>query len=441
MLGRSVIANALGQLSVLLIGMVSTIALARWLGPADRGILALMAYTWDVTIAVAAAGFTYAVAYFASRRDADRGAILGNSLLMGAVLAIVFIPFFALYGPQIADHLTHGRGGDAWRLVGILVVVTFLDWSIHNQLLGKLQFGRLNALIALSGVVSLAAIVVFVGAAGWGVAGGLAATASASIVMIVGSLMALRGIRPRIDVQLLRALFAYGGRVAVGWIFQIINYRADVFILQAYVSLRSIGEYVIASLVAELALTGGSALATSVNALVANYEGEERQATTISASLRHGLILTAVVIVGLAFFGGVAIKVAFGSSYNGAIEPMYILLPGMLFLGMGSVVTGNLRGIARPGVSSIIAGATMTITIALDFLFIPKWGINGAAFASTIAYTFHGITCVLVLSRVTDIPLRDLVVPTASDWRAYHRALSAVLGAANRARVRMLSRG
>jgi O-antigen/teichoic acid export membrane protein len=440
-LGRSVIANALGQLSVLVIGMVSTIALARWLGPADRGILALMAYTWDVIIAVAAAGFTYAVAYFASRRDADRGAILGNSLLVGGVLAVVFIPFFAIYGPTVADHLTHGRGGDAWRLVGIVVVVTFLDWCIHNQLLGKLQFGRLNALIALSGIASLVAIVLFVGLAGWGVAGGLAATVAASVVMIVGSLLALRGLRPSVDLQLLRAQFAYGGRVAVGWIFQIINYRADVFILQAYVSLRAIGEYVIASLVAELSLTGGSALATSVNALVANYEGEDRQTTTISASLRHGLILTAVVIVGLAIFGGLAIKIAFGSSYAGAIEPMYILLPGMLFLGMGSVVTGNLRGIARPGVSSIIAGVTMAITIGLDVLLIPKWGINGAALASTIAYTFHGTTCVLVLSRITGIPLRNLIVPTASDWRAYQRALSAMLGAANRARVRVLGRG
>lgn len=441
MLGRSVIANALGQLSVLVIGMVSTIALARWLGPADRGILALMAYTCDVTVALAAAGFTYAVAYFASRRDADRGALLGNSLLIGALLAVVFIPFFAIYGPEIADHLTHGRASGAWQLVGLVVVVTFLDWCIHNQLLGKLQFGRLNALIAFSRIVSLGAIIVCVGAAGWGVTGGLAANVSASVVMIVGSLMALRGIRPTIDFQLMRALFAYGGRVAVGWIFQIINYRADVFILQAYVPLRSIGEYVVASLVAELALTGGSALSTSVNALVANYEGEERQTTTIAASLRHGIILTGVVIVGLAVFGGVAIELAFGSSYDGAVEPMYILLPGMLFLGMGSVVTGNLRGIARPGVSSIIAGATMVITIALDFLFIPKWGINGAALASTIAYTFHGTTCVLVLGRVTGIPLRDMIVPTAADGRAYLRALSALVGAAKRARVRVLSRG
>jgi O-antigen/teichoic acid export membrane protein len=177
-----------------------------------------------------------------------------------------------------------------------------------------------------------------------------------------------------------------------------------------------------------------------VNALVANYEGEDRQTTTIAASLRHGLILTGVVIVGLALFGGFAIRLAFGSAFDGAVEPMYILLPGMLFVGMGAVVTGNLRGIARPGISSIIAGATMLITISLDFLLIPHYGINGAAAASTIAYTFYGIASILVLSRVTGIPLRQMIVPTASDGRAYLRALSMMLGAANRARLR-LSRG
>ena len=50
----------------------------------------------------------------------------------------------------------------AWSLVGILVVVMFLDWCIHNQLIGKLQFGRLNILLVAAQLTSLCAIVVFV---------------------------------------------------------------------------------------------------------------------------------------------------------------------------------------------------------------------------------------------------------------------------------------
>ncbi len=396
----------------------------------------MIAYATEVTVAIAAAGFTYAVAYYASKRDAPRGAILGDSLLVAAVLAAVFVPFFGLAGPWLADLLSKGRSGDVWRLVGIVVVATFLDWCIHNQLLGKLQFGRLNALIALSRVASLAAIVVLVGVAGWGVAGGLLASIVASCVMIVGSLLAIRDVRPSVDWRLMRALFAYGSRVAVGWIFQLVNYRADVFVLQAFVPLKDVGEYVVAALVAELALTGGGALSTSVNALVANYEGEDRQELTVASSMRHAFILTAVVVIGLATFGRFAITLAFGSAFEGAIAPMYILLPGMVFLGSASVVTGNLRGLGKPGRSSILAGATVAITLVLDFALIPVWGVNGAALASTIAYAAYGTASVLTLSRITGIPARNLVVPTSADLKAYVRAMRTILGFAGRARLR-----
>ena len=70
-LGRSVLANVAGQASVLLIGFASAVALARWLGPGDRGLLAIMAYSNELTVAVSAVGFTYAVAYFVSRHGAN----------------------------------------------------------------------------------------------------------------------------------------------------------------------------------------------------------------------------------------------------------------------------------------------------------------------------------------------------------------------------------
>lgn len=444
LLARSVILNVAGQMSVLLVGLGSTVALARWLGPRDRGLLALMAYTNVLTVAVAAAGFTYAVAYYASLRDAPRGAILGNSLAAGACLAVVFVPVFALFGGRIADVLSRGRGGTVWRLVGVVVVVTFLDWCIHNQLLGKLQFGWLNALLAGSRVVALAAIVVFIRFAGWGVVGGLLSMIAASVVMIVGSLFALRGIRPSLDLQLMRRMFSYGGRVSIGWIFQLANYRADVFVLQAFVPLAAVGEYVVAVLVAELALTFGGALSTSVNTLVARYEGEARQTETIGTSMRHGVILTGVVIVGLAVFGSFVIEIAFGSAFRPAVTPMYILLPGMMFLGTGVVVTGNLRGAGRPGMSSVIAGVTVAVTLALDLALIPRYGVNGAAVASTVAYTVYGAAGVVVLARVTGIPVRQLAVPTLADFTAYRRAAGTVVSAVRPAAARvgaMLKRG
>lgn len=416
-------------------GFVSTVALARWLGPSGRGLLALMTYATELVVAGAAFGFTYAVVYFVSRRDPPRGAILGNSLLLSGVLAVVFIPGFALLSGPIAHLLSHGRGAGDWWLVGPVVVITFLDWCIHNQLLGKLLFGRLNVLLVVSRLATVAGIVLFVGVAGWGVDGGLLSSMAASIVIIAGTLYAIRDVRPTVDLKLMREMFVYGARVSVGWIFQLANYRADVFVLQAYVPLAAVGEYVVAVLVAELALTFGGALGTSVTTLVARYEGEEAQPRTIADSMRHGVILTGAVIVVLAVVGKFLIELAFGHAYLPAVTPMYILLPGMMFVGLGGVVTANLRGIGRPGRSSIIAGVTVVITLALDFILIPRYGVNGAAAASDVAYAVFGCLGVAMLSRLTGISVRALTVPTSGDMQAYWRATKIVVGAVARPRV------
>src|SRR5437764_6040617 len=134
MLGRSVAMNFLGQVGTLVVGFGASAALARWLGPSDRGLLAIAVEVGGIAVALASGGVTFAVVYFASRPGADRGAVLGNTLLGGAGLAVIFVPLFWVARGPIADVFSHGVGKTAWILTGILVPALFLDWAVHNQL-------------------------------------------------------------------------------------------------------------------------------------------------------------------------------------------------------------------------------------------------------------------------------------------------------------------
>jgi Na+-driven multidrug efflux pump len=98
---------------------------------------------------------------------------------------------------------------------------------------------------------------------------------------------------------------------------------------------------------------------------------------------------------------------------------MLILLPGMLFLGAGVVVTGNLRGRGRPGLSSTLAGLTAIVTLILDLALIPPFGITGAAIASVIAYAFYGTASLMTLARLGGIPIRTLTLPTRAEFSMY----------------------
>ena len=434
MLARSVTVNIAGTAVSLVVAFVASILLARWLGPSGRGLLAIMVQSANVVFALSALGVPVAVTYYASRPDVSSQRLLGNSLLSAAVLAIVFVPLFWLLRGPIGDLVARGHSGSAWVLAGALVPLTFLDWSTHNQLLGTLRFVRFNVLVVVSRLAYVAAICALVGAGGLGVTGGLAALGLASVVMVVGSLPPLlRGGPPVVDGGLFRALVRYGSRVQVGTILQLLNYRFDVFILQFFRPLREVGYYVAASVLAELVITLANAFQSSVLPLVSHYEGDEQQATTRASLCHHGILAFAATLANAAF-APLVIVYAYGASFHPSLVPMFILLPGMWFLGTGTVVAGDLRGRGRPGLSSAVAAASVVVTVALDFALIPTFGIAGAAVASVAAYVVYGVGSLVALERASAIPLRELVIPTRADFALYataaRRALARLRGPA-----------
>ena len=432
-LARFVALNVTGSAGSLLIGFVASIALARWLGPAGRGVLGLMLSVNSLAMAVASVGLPSSVVYFASHRDAQPSKILGGTLAYGTVMAAVFVPAGLLLAHPLADAFSHGSYRLGWMLTAALVPVVFLDWTTHGQLQGMMRFGRFNALVVTSRVVYALAIVLLLGVVGIGVAGGLIATAAASVVMIAGFLKSVLALgRPRFDRGVLRRMLHYGARVQVGTLFQITNARLDVIVLPLFRPLSQVGYYVVAESMAELVITLARAFQESMLPLASHYQGDERQASTSIDSVRHHGILAAIAMLANAILGPLVIMYAFGSKFDASIAPMLGLLPGIWFLGTGIVIQGDLGGRGRPGLASMLSGIAAGATIVLDFTLIPLMGVTGAVVASLIAYTTFGVGSLIALHRVSHIPLRELVVPTRRDLALYlqipGRAIAALRG-------------
>jgi O-antigen/teichoic acid export membrane protein len=424
---RSVFLNIVGTVTSLLIGFVASVLLARWLGPTDRGLLALMLTISGLGLTLAGVGLPLAVMYFASRK-ASPGALLGDSLAYALFLTILFVPSALLLHEQIGDVFSRGRGGMVWVLAAALVPLTFLDWTTHNQVLGRLRFGLFNVLVVLSKLVYLVTIVVLVGVFGGGVAGGLLAGVMGSLVMIGGSLPSILKLeRIRFDRGLFRDLIRYGRNVQIGTFFQTLNFRFDIIVLQFFRPLKEVGYYVIAQVIAELVITFASAFQSSVQPLVAHYQGDDRQRATTVSALRHHGILAFVATVGNVVAGPLIILFAYGPGFHAAIVPMLVLLPGMWFLGTGTVVAGDLRGRGRPGLASVLAGLAVLVTIALDFALIPPFGVLGAALASVVAYVVYGLVSLVAVSRESGVAVSELVIPTRADLALYPATVLSLL--------------
>jgi O-antigen/teichoic acid export membrane protein/O-antigen ligase len=427
LLARSVKLNVGGRVGTQALGFIGSILLARMLGPAGRGLVGVMVSVSTIGYALLAFGQPLSAIYYSSRRDSDQRAITGNALLQGAVMTVILVPIVALFPGGVADLFGHRHGGEAWILVALLVPIQFLNATITNQLLGTLRFGLYNGLNLLSQVIYVVCVYVMLGPLKLGILGALLATAIGSLANTFMCLpLILRGGRPRIRAELASQMARYGFRIQIGAIFQLVNYRFDVLIMQFYRPLRQVGFYVVAQTIAELVIVVAIAFQSSVLPLVSRPGGARERSITGAAERHYGIIGAAGILANL-FFGSAVILLLYGPGYRPALLPMIILLPGIWFLGMGIVVGSDLSGRGRPGLSSLLAGMAGIVTVALDFALIPRFGVYGGALASDAAYATFGVGSMIALSRVAKIRVRDLCVPRGEDLQIYARFVARLL--------------
>jgi O-antigen/teichoic acid export membrane protein len=433
MLARSLTLNMIGEVSGLLLGFVGSILLARLLGPSDRGLLAIELSVVNFGYALFSLGLPISVEYHAGRGERP-GALLGNTAAYGAVLALVLVPLSWFLREPLADVFARGAGGTTWVVVGALIPLTFMQWTTSNQLSGSLRFGLFNALLIVSRLLYaiLATVLLLVGV---GVSAGLIATGVAAGLMTVGAVRVIvKGDRLRVDPALFRRMASYGARLQVGSLFQILNFRLDVIILQFFRPLAEVGYYIVAQVVAELVTRLASGFQSSVLPLVSNADDDEGRDRTTVLALRHQSLLTILAIAIVAVLGPVLLVVGFGPQFHASLLPMFIILPGIWFLNAGTVVNASLGGRGRPGLTSMLSGVALAVTVLLDLLLIPPFGVTGAAIASLCAYTAYGIAALVVAGRITGIAPWRLVRPTLADLRVYSGAARMLLARARRIR-------
>jgi stage V sporulation protein B len=405
-----------GQFGALVIGFATSLATARILGPSDRGLLGVMLSAANVAIVVGALGVPIALGYYASHRPEILSELLGSAVVLSVVLGLIAVPI--TYG---AVHLVGWHARPSLWVVGVaLVPISFLEACLSNQLLGLFGFARYNLGVLLSRVAVLGGTIVLAGALGFGVFGALLATVIGEGFLIAACLSssALR-VTPSVSWPTIRLAIGYGSRVQVGSVFQLLNYRLDVLVLQFFRPLREVGYYVVAQAGAEVVLTLARAFQSTLMPIVAGRRTDQTQLTASTTALRHHSLLAAIAVAVCGVGAFPLVIYGYGRSFAPAITPLLILLPAMWLLGTGNVISSDLRGRSRPGLSSILTGSALMLTVLLDFVLIPPFGMIGAAVASVIAYCVYGGISLYAISHITDRPVMWLCVPRTSEFRAY----------------------
>jgi len=384
-----------------MIGLVSTMILARLLVPEDFGIVAMAMSVIGLLELMAEFGFESALI---QRQDATRAHYdtvwtirLGFGVLLSLLVAGLAIPASAFFEEP--------------KLITVMLTLAPLSFLTAVENIGvvnfrkEMQFDRefrfilFRRLVTFFVTVTLALIFRTYWALVLGILVG-------RIVSVILSYL-MHPFRPRFSLAERQGLYSFSGWIFVNSLISAFAARLSHFLIGRLHGASALGLYTVAFEVADLP---GTELSAPINrAAFPGYSRMRLQKGALETGFIDVLAMVAIIVipagVGIAIVADALVLTLFGAKWTGAIPIVQLLAISAM---LGACTSGNYYvylAQARTHIPPIIGVAHVGIfVLLLSTLFIDA-GVVGVAKAELGAAVCSGLVSVSMLTSVTEIRL------------------------------------
>jgi O-antigen/teichoic acid export membrane protein len=398
-------ANFLGlRLSQYAVIFVSSVIVARALGPADRGQYAL---------ALALASNIWIISHLtlegAAGRLFGRGEATFEQLtrfLSAAVLTIGLIATSVTLAIGLAnrDAILGGASSTTVLLASLTVPLLLVNQMASYMLLlaGRLRGYGWAALLAAA--TQLVAVLAVVAAGDVTPEKATATTLLGTAAMAVGVTAVLvrhagpRAIMPGASRWLARRMVATGATLHPLAMAFHLSARIDLLLVGSLASARAAGLYSISMTLAESAFLASNTLAQSgIHEQARGSEGEAAR-YTVSFSRDCGQIasVSALVAIVAAY---PFIRIVYGPEWTDAVAPFAILCVASVTTAVQSPIQFLVARIGRPSSLSVLAITTLVVNVGVTIPLIKAFDIVGASLGTLIAYSCFLVGSLYLLKR------------------------------------------
>jgi O-antigen/teichoic acid export membrane protein len=103
--------------------------------------------------------------------------------------------------------------------------------------------------------------------------------------------------------------------------------------------------------------------------------------------------------------------------FEQAITPAKILIPGIVMFGLYIVLSGVFLGRGKVNFYLLNTSIMALLNIFLNVILIPKFGIKGAAVASTTSLTISNLTGLIYFSKLFKVKIHQMIFPNNDDFK------------------------
>ncbi len=410
------------------IAFVSGAIVARALGPGGAGAFGLFVIATAFGQMVLGLGFGNAVVYYINRRELTVRDVVSAAYVVTAGAATVTAIAVVAIVPWAGDEVL-GAGVSAWLLVAAVPALVY-SAAMRIVLQAQSRFIEMGAATLSQPLLMLAAVVALYAlgdvtpprvAAIWivsNVASGVLAFTRIGVSNV--DLAAI--LRPR--WRTIERLARFGVQGESGNILQLMNYRLDQYIVRGFVGLAGVGIYAVGVSMTEAVWMIANAVAIVLVPRLTADEAEARWMAPVAT--RNTLVVAAGGAIALAVIAPFVLPAVFGHAFDGSVHALWLLLPGTVALTGSKVLTSYIFSRGRPLVNTGITIVSLVVTTIALFALVPRYGINGAAAASSLAYGAHFVAALFAYRRISGQPIMEALLPARDDLRLYTDALRSI---------------
>lgn len=401
-------------------GALSSIVLARTLGPIERGELATV-LLWPLAIGILGElGLGLAFAYFVARD----GSLLNGLWTLGWVVSLGWGSILALASRVLLDRflVLSDPARDVFFITLSTVPISLATAFQSYLLLGIGELAAFN-------VVRASAVALWVAGVCAIAFRGRASVPAYAIAWFVSQVLTFAIVtawlvlprRPRWEwrTSLLRPVAVYGAKTYASSLTGQMTLRLDQMLMTALGASAVLGVYVVAVAVASITSPLFTALAIVV--MHRRPGGAPREAgrhvlECLQLAFLFGVPLSLLLAVAAPWL----VPLVFGAAYRDAVLPAAILLAAGVFQGSNAVLGNGLRALGLPGRPARAEAAGFALTLGLLALLLPRFGAAGAACASLVAYA-------AVMAIQTGFLCRSSGLSAREVWAVEPRRLGEIL--------------
>lgn len=388
-IARGFAAGATAEIASLLLTLVLTVIVSRVLGPSGRGVYFVTILVATLTAYVSDLGLSAAAITFAAAREQSVRALhtlaIAVSVVAAALSAGVFLPWSSWWSSTVFEGLTP-------ELLAIAVAgVAPLAYAqlASAMLVGAGGVTQLAALRVGASALTLAATALALGVANGGVRAACVAWLIGTTAFAAALAVTLfrRRLRPTVPtIGDVRSISSFALRTYVGTLAHHGFLRIDILFVSAQLGPAAVGNYSLASVLAERISLVGGALYNATASYIGGV-GAANAALITTRVVRLLVVFLVPLVTLLAVLAYPLITLVFGDAFRGAVLPFMILLPGAAALTawyvIGLYIVSALR---RPAFTSAVQAGAFICCVPLYVAAISLFGIEGAAAVSSVTY-------------------------------------------------------